>query len=210
MIELFRSSIFLLHTCRGPHFARGRPFVARNNPIGASQATLAQPRPNSSPGCPALLPAGRHAFSRPRQDPCCGTVVSLSLDPGCAQHPRRDGAADRDGTVTGVRCARRAPFRGRRCSWSPEVTSSSCAQLFLPRRRVLRTRRSPVPVAHRRLLPGRCGRGAREHGPHCAPAPPVTGDTSVGAPLRSADRGDEPRMNGRAVLEVRGCATVTA
>ena len=99
-----------------------------------------------------------------RQDPCRGTVVSLSLDPGHAQHPRWDDAADRDGTVTGVRCARRAPFRGRRCSWSPEVTSSSCARLFLPCRRVLRTRRSPVPVAHRRLLPGRCVRRARAHG----------------------------------------------
>jgi hypothetical protein len=148
-----------------PHFARGRPFVARNDPIGASRTTLAQPRPNSSPGCPALLPAGRPAFSGVRQDPCRGTVVSLSLDPGCAQHPRWDDAADRDGTVTGVRCARRAPFRGRRCSWSLDVTSSSYARLFLPRRRVLRTRRSPVPVAHRRLLPGRCVRRARARVP---------------------------------------------
>jgi hypothetical protein len=210
MIELFRSSIFLLHTCRGPHFARGRPFVAQIYPIGASQATLAQPRPNSSPGCPALLPAGRPAFSGVRQDPCRGTVVSLSLDPGHAQHPRWDDAADRDGTVTGVRCARRAPFRGRRCSWSPDVTSSSCARLFLPRRRFsgLGGHQFQLRIAAS-FLAGASG-GLVLPGPHCAPAPPVTGDTSVGARLRSADRGDEPRMNGRAVLEVRGCATVTA
>jgi hypothetical protein len=41
-------------------------------------------------------------------------------------------------------------------------------------------------------------------------APPVTGDTSVVARLRSADQRDEPRMNGRGVLEVRGCVAVTA
>ena len=43
--------------------------------------------------------------------------------------------------------------------------------------------------------------------PSCVP---LAGDTSVVARLRSADQGDEPRMNGRGVLEVRGCATVTA
>jgi hypothetical protein len=145
-----------------------------------------------------------------RQDPCRGTVVSLSLDPGHAQHPRWDDAADRDGTVTGVRCARRAPFRGRRCSWSPDVTSSSCARLFLPRRRFsgLGGHQFQLRIAAS-FLAGASG-GLVLPGPHCAPAPPVTGDTSVGARLRSADRGDEPRMNGRAVLEVRGCATVTA
>ena len=119
----------------GPHFARGRPFVARNNPIGASRATLAQPRPNSSPGCPALLLAGRPAFSGPdRTRAARNRRLSLARSWPRATS-RWDDAADRDGTVTGVRCARRAPFRGRRCSWSPEVTSSSCAQLFLPRRR---------------------------------------------------------------------------
>ena len=51
------------------------------------------------------------------------------------------------------------------------------------------------------------GRGIGPPPPSCVR---VTGDTSVVARLRSADQGDEPRMNGRGVLEVRGCATVTA
>ena len=39
---------------------------------------------------------------------------------------------------------------------------------------------------------------------------PPSSDTSVVTRLRSAGRGDEPRMNGQAVNEVRGCAAVTA
>jgi hypothetical protein len=165
MIELFRSSIFLLHTCRD-RISRGVDRSSLEMIRSAHRGQLSRNldrtrRPVVRRYFPLVDPPSRGV----RQDPCRGTVVSLSLDPGCAQHPRWDDAADRDGTVTGVRCARRAPFRGRRCSWSLDVTSSSYARLFLPRRRVLRTRRSPVPVAHRRLLPGRCVRRARARVP---------------------------------------------
>lgn len=47
--------------------------------------------------------------------------------------------------------------------------------------------------------------------PGFLPVPgPRSGDTSVVTRLLSAQRGVEPRMNGRAVDEVRGCAAVTA
>jgi hypothetical protein len=161
MIELFRSSIFLLHTCRD-RISRGVDRSSLEMLRSAHRGQLSRNldrtrRPVVRRYFPLVDPRSRGSDRTRAAEP----VVSLSLDPGCAQHPRWDDAADRDATVTGVRCARRAPFRGRRCSWSPEVTSSSCARLFLPRRRVLRTRRSPVPVAHRRLLPGRCVRRAR-------------------------------------------------
>src|SRR3954447_2155336 len=210
MVELFRSSIFLLHTCRGPHFARGRPFAARSNPIGASQATPAQPRPNSAPGCPALLPAGRPAFSGPDR--------TRAAEPSSLSRSILAARNIPDGMTPPIVMA---PSSGG------DVHAGHHSAAVGARGRP----RSPVPVAHgcsfrvvgfsglgghqfqlriaASLLAGASG-GLVLTGPHCAPAPPVTGDTSVGARLRSADRGDEPRMNGRAVLEVRGCATVTA
>ena len=134
MIELFRSSIFLLHTCRdriSHGVDRSSLEIIRSAHRGQLSRNLDRTRrPVVRRYFPLVDPRSRGSARTRAAEPS-----SLSLDPGCAQHPRWDDAADRDGTVTGVRCARRAPFRGRRCSWSLDVTSSSCARLFLPRRR---------------------------------------------------------------------------
>ena len=116
--------------------------------MGACPATLVQPRPYSSPGVPALLPARRASPSGGREVRDKG-VTYYSVDLGRVQRGGRDNDADRDVTVIPVipgrrshqgRCRgaghhragrrrRRVPARGRRRPRVParSVTSSSCA-----------------------------------------------------------------------------------
>jgi hypothetical protein len=65
-----------------------------------------------------------------------------------------------------------------------------------------------------RVGDARCGDRLTDPGSHRCTAllssSPPAGDTSVVTRLPSAAQGVEPRMNGRAVEEVRGCAAVTA
>ena len=79
--------------------------------MGACQATLVQPRPYSSPGAPALLPARRASPSGGREVRDKG-VTYYSVDLGRAQRGGRDNDADRDVTVIPVIPGRR-PHQGR-------------------------------------------------------------------------------------------------
>ena len=69
--------------------------------MGACQATLVQPRPYSSPGVPALLPARRASPSGGREARDKG-VTYYSVDLGRVQRGGRDNDADRDVTVIPV------------------------------------------------------------------------------------------------------------
>ena len=84
-----------------PHFVPCQPFVAPRVPMGACQATLVQPRPYSSPGAPALLPARRASPSGGREARDKG-VTYYSVDLGRVQRGGRDNDADRDATVITV------------------------------------------------------------------------------------------------------------
>lgn len=69
--------------------------------MGACQATLVQPRPYSSPGAPALLPARRASPSGGREARDKG-VTYYSVDLGRVQRGGRDNDGDRDATVITV------------------------------------------------------------------------------------------------------------
>jgi hypothetical protein len=75
--------------------------------MGACPATLVQPRPYSSPGAPALLPARRASPSGSREVRDKG-VTYYSVDLGRMQRGGRDKDADRDVTVIPVIPGRRA------------------------------------------------------------------------------------------------------
>jgi len=75
--------------------------------MGACQATPMQPRPYSSPGVPALLPARRASPSGGRAVRDKG-VTYYSVDLGRVQRGGRDNDADRDVTVIPVIPGRRA------------------------------------------------------------------------------------------------------
>jgi hypothetical protein len=75
--------------------------------MGACPATLVQPRPYSSPGAPALLPARRASPSGGREVRDKG-VTYYSVDLGRMQRGGRDKDADRDVTVIPVIPGRRA------------------------------------------------------------------------------------------------------
>lgn len=199
------------------------PFVAYQDPVGARPDRCGQPRTRSPPVLPRYS----------RQVPARGAGRAAPRDPaGCATR-RSAGGIDRDGTVTpatprsggrrrrpGVPCrivspipvAHRVPLSGRRPrGGTASFTSSSCA------------RRAPLRSSGRGSGPRRpCSRpAAQEYGGAAVarvrtgctaflPSAPASGDTSVVTRLPSARRGAEPRMNGRAGEEVRGCTAVTA
>ena len=75
--------------------------------MGACPATLVQPRPYSSPGAPALLPARRASPSGGREVRDKG-VTYYSVDLGRMQRGGRDKDADRDVTVIPVIPGRRS------------------------------------------------------------------------------------------------------
>jgi len=79
--------------------------------MGACQATLVQPRPYSSPGAPALLPARRASAAGDREARDKG-VTYYSVDLGRVQRGGQDDDADRDATVITVIPGRR-PHQGR-------------------------------------------------------------------------------------------------
>ena len=111
-----------------------------------------QPRPYSSPGAPALLPARRASPSDGREARDKG-VTYYSVDLGRVQRGGRDNDADRDVTVIPVIPGRRS-HQGR-------CRGAGHHRLGHPRRARpgdgvapgCRHARSPVPVAHGALLP---------------------------------------------------------
>jgi hypothetical protein len=137
--------------------------------------------------------------------------------------------------VTSSSCASRAPSAGR-VGWTPGHQFQLRIACLLPGSgRVERAWSGLRGVSGRRHAAGGMDRAPccgpegsdpspvwGQYGDHCrnraahrlSPpfllATPVTRDTSVATRLRSADQGDEPRMNGRRVEEVRGYAAVTA
>ena len=130
--------------------------------MGACQATLVQPRPYSSPGVPALLPARRASPSGGREARDKG-VTYYSVDLGRAQHGGRDNDADRDVTVIAVIPGRRRAPGAMPWRRSPPAGPARAAKGsgsgdgVAPGRRHAR---SPVPVAHgaSSSLSGRCRR----------------------------------------------------
>jgi hypothetical protein len=138
--------------------------------MGACQATPMQPRPYSSPGVPALLPARRASPSGGREVRDKG-VTYYSVDLGRVQRGGRNNDADRDVTVIPVIPGRRAhqgrcggaghhrpgPARAAKGSGPGRVAPGVATlghqfQLRMARSSPLsgRCRRagSPVPVAH--------------------------------------------------------------
>ena len=111
-----------------------------------------QPRPYSSPGAPALLPARRASPSGGREARDKG-VTYYSVDLGRVQRGGRDNDADRDVTVIPVIPGRRS-HQGR-------CRGAGHHRVGHPRRARpgdgvgpgCRHARSPVPVAHGALLP---------------------------------------------------------
>lgn len=122
--------------------------------MGACQATPMQPRPFSSPGVLALLPARRAAPTGDREVRVKG-VTYYSVDLGRVQRGGRDNDADRDVTVIPVIPGRRA-HQGR-CGGAAHHQTDPTRRRKVPARRRCRPRcrhaRSPVPVAHGALLP---------------------------------------------------------
>ena len=115
-----------------------------------------QPRPYSSPGVPALLPARRASPSDGREVRDKG-VTYYSVDLGRAQRGGRDNDADRDVTVIPVIPGRR-PHQGRyrgaghhRAGRSARAADRSGPRTASPPG--AGTAPSPVPVAHGALLP---------------------------------------------------------
>lgn len=139
--------------------------------MSAGRTTPVQPGPDSSPGCPPLLLAGHPEPVDRSGGRATGRSPPRWADPGRPEACSRAHVADRDGSVITSKRGVPALGRGPRAAGGTGapagdvvgpgagpavVTSSSCALPVLSSvalSQLSTWRGSPVPVAHRGLLP---------------------------------------------------------